>query len=379
MRIFQNLNINFLGKRTIFYFISATLILLGFLNILTRGLHLGIDFKGGTEIALQFEKPIDITQIRNDVDNLGLGSVEVKTFGSSNDILLRTDLQEIPANVIPKVKSKIESIISNTFPGLQKHTTDSTSTTITIKFPDNRTAEILNNKLFEAGFQTSKAIDDTSNTSVIVRFAVSDLLKENLAANYKNNPFIILKEDKVGPKVGQELKKDAVIAVMLSLVVILIYISFRFKFTFAIGAVVALFHDVLITLGLFSVLYGVIPGLNLEFSLTVVAAFLTLIGYSMNDTVVVFDRVREHLKLHKTLPLEENINQAINKTFSRTIITGLATVFSIIVLIIFGGEVLRGFAFALFIGMITGTYSSIFVASAFVLEYATRAHKKIEF
>ena len=379
MRIFQNLNIDFLGKRTIFYFISAILILLGFLNILTRGLHLGIDFKGGTEIALQFEKPIDITQIRNDVDNLGLGSVEVKTFGSSNDILLRTDLQEIPANVIPKVKSKIESIISNTFPGLQKRTTDSTSTTITIKFPDNRTAEILNNKLFEAGFQTSKAIDDTANTSIIVRLAVSDLLKESLSANYKDNPFIILKEDKVGPKVGQELKKDAVIAVMLSLVVILIYISFRFKFTFAIGAVAALFHDVLITLGLFSVLYGVIPGLNLEFSVTVVAAFLTLIGYSMNDTVVVFDRVREHLKLHKTLPLEENINRAINKTFSRTIITGLATLFSVIVLIIFGGEVLRGFAFALFIGMITGTYSSIFVASAFVLEYATRTHKKIEF
>ncbi|MEK6553572.1 MAG: protein translocase subunit SecF, partial [Bacteroidota bacterium] len=188
MRIFQNLNIDFLGKRTIFYFISAILILLGFLNILTRGLHLGIDFKGGTEIALQFEKPIDITQIRNDVDNLGLGSVEVKTFGSSNDILLRTDLQEIPANVIPKVKSKIESIISNTFPGLQKRTTDSTSTTITITFPDSRTAEILNNKLFEAGFQTSKAIDDTANTSVIVRLTISDLLKENLSAMYKGNP-----------------------------------------------------------------------------------------------------------------------------------------------------------------------------------------------
>jgi len=379
MRIFQNLNINFLGKRTIFYFISAILILLGFLNILTRGLHLGIDFKGGTEIALQFEKPVDITQIRNDIDKLGLGSVEVKTFGSSNDILLRTDLQEIPANVIPKVKSKIESIISNTFPGLQRRITDSTSTTITITFPDSRTADILNNKLFEAGFQTSKAIDDTANTSVIIRLTISDLLKENLSTIYKGNPFIVLKEDKVGPKVGQELKRDAVIAVLLSLVVILIYISFRFKFTFAIGAVVALFHDVLITLGLFAVLYGVIPGLNLEFSITVVAAFLTLIGYSMNDTVVVFDRVREHLKLHKTLSLEENMNKAINRTFSRTIITGLATLFSVTVLIIFGGEVLRGFAFALFIGMITGTYSSIFVASAFVLEYATRAHKKIEF
>ncbi|MDP2037550.1 MAG: protein translocase subunit SecF [Ignavibacteria bacterium] len=163
------------------------------------------------------------------------------------------------------------------------------------------------------------------------------------------------------------------------MVVILIYIGFRFKFSFAIGAVIALFHDVLITLSLFSILYGVIPGLNLEVTLTVVAAFLTLIGYSMNDTVVVFDRVREYLRLHKTIPLEENMNRAINNTFSRTIITGLSTMFMIIILIIMGGEVLRGFAFALFVGMITGTYSSIFVASAFVLEYANRTKSKVTF
>lgn len=379
MRIFENINIDFMSKRNIFFLISAVLILLGIINMLIRGLAFGIDFKGGSEIALQFDKPVEISYVRNQVEKLGLGEVEVKTFGSSTGILLRTELQEVPVNVLPQVKRSIESIIANTYPGIQKTVTDSSNNSITYTFPDPQRAEVLLNRISSAGFQTAKVSKDANNTSIVVRLGVSDWIKENLTQNFKDNNFTVLKEDKVGPKVGKELKQDAVIAILLALVVILIYISFRFKFTFAVGAVIALFHDVLITLGIFAILYEVIPGLNLDITLTVVAAFLTLVGYSMNDTVVVFDRVREHLKIHKTLSLEENMNRAINKVFSRTIITGLSTIFSIIVLILFGGEVLRGFAFALFIGMITGTYSSIFVASAFVLEVANRTNKKVEF
>jgi len=200
-----------------------------------------------------------------------------------------------------------------------------------------------------------------------------------LRAEFSDNPFSLLKEEVVGPKVGEELKQDAVVAILLSLLVILVYLGFRFKFAFAIGAVAALFHDVIITLGVFSLLYGLIPGLNLEISVSIIAAFLTLVGYSINDTVIVFDRVRENLKIHKTAPIESNINAAINKTMSRTVITSLTTLFAVLVLLIFGGEVLRGFAFALFFGIIVGTYSSIFVASAFVLEYAQRWDKKIQF
>jgi preprotein translocase SecF subunit len=200
-------------------------------------------------------------------------------------------------------------------------------------------------------------------------------LKEKI----KDNHFKVIREERVGPKVGAELKKNALFAVGLSLLVILLYLAFRFKFSFAISAVAALFHDIFITLGIFSTLYGLIPGLNLEISLTVIGAFLTLTGYSMNDTVVVYDRVREYMKVYKTLPLDVVMNKAINKTMNRTIITGFATLISVIILLIFGGEVLRGFAFALFIGIITGTYSSIFVASVFVLEYSKRAKKKIEF
>ena len=159
----------------------------------------------------------------------------------------------------------------------------------------------------------------------------------------------------------------------------MVYLAFRFKFIFAFGAVLALFHDVLITLGFYAILYNVIPGLNLEIDLTVVAAFLTLIGYSINDTVIVFDRVRENLKIHKTMPLLELLNASINRTMSRTILTGGTTLLSVTVLLIFGGEVLRAFAFTLFFGIIIGTYSSIFVASALVLEYATKYNKKVQF
>jgi preprotein translocase subunit SecF len=379
MRIFENLNIDFMGKRTYFYFVSGVILLIGLLSILIKGLEFGIDFKGGTEVAIQFEKPVEISYIRKVVSQIGLGEVEVKTFGGATGVLIRTPIQEIPKSVQPVIKSRIEKIIADNFPGLEKKEIESTVNSITYTFADPATAEAVANKLFENGFTTTKTSEEVSNSGVIVRLGISDWLKENLSEKIKDNKFTVLKEDKVGPKVGKELKRDAVIAVILSLIVIMIYLAFRFKFAFALGAVIALFHDVLLTLGIFVVLYGVIPGFNLEITITVVAAFLTLVGYSINDTVIVFDRVREQIKIHKTLSLEENMNLAINKTMSRTIITVLTTLISVIVLLIFGGEVLRGFAFALFIGMITGTYSSIFVASAFVLEYAERTKKKVTF
>lgn len=379
MRLFENLNIDFMSKRTTFYFVSAIILLAGILSIVIKGVEFGIDFKGGTEIALQFDKPVDVGYIRNEVDKIGLGNVEVKTFGGSNGILLRTEIQEIPSNIFPKVKERIESIIRNTYPGIQFTTSDTTVNSVTYTFPDPQTAEVINNKLFDAGFQSTKASEEAANKSILVRVGIGDWIKENFSQKFADNKFSVLKEDKVGPKVGKELKRDAVFSVMLSLLVILIYLGFRFKFAFAVGAVIALFHDVLLTLGVFVVLYGVIPGFNLEISVSVVAAFLTLVGYSINDTVIVFDRVREQMKIHKSLSVEENMNHAINKTMSRTIITVFTVLITVIVLLIFGGEVLRGFAFALFIGMITGTYSSIFIASAFVLEYAQRTGKKIQF
>ena len=379
MRILENFNYDFLGKRKIAYAISITLFLIGFISVIVRGLQFGIDFKGGTEIVLQFEKPIDIAEMRTYVENLGLGSVEVKTFGGETGILVRTEEQVIPPGIYPKVVENIEGAIEKYFPGIERNIIDSTASSITYEFANPEITNTVIDKLFEAGFQSGHISEELDNKQMIVRVSIADWIKENLSDKLGNNPFIVLKEDIVGPKIGEELKKDAVLAIFFALIAILIYLGFRFKFIFAMGAVAALFHDVLITLGLFGILYGVIPGLNLDIDLTVVAAFLTLIGYSINDTVVNFDRIRENLKIHKTRSLYDVINTSISQTMSRTLLTSGTTLITVLVLLIFGGEVLKVFAFTLFFGVIIGTFSSIFVASALVYEYAQKYKKKLEF
>lgn len=375
MRIFEKLNVDWLGKRNLFYLISGSLFLLGIISIVFRGLEFGIDFKGGSEIELRFEKPIDIAQIRDYAASMGLGNVEIKTFGGDEGVLIRTEHQEIPASLYPRVTGSIEKSIDKIIPGLPFQVVDSSNNSITYQFASADTTTYLVDKLFNEGFQTSKIQENQLAVSV----GIADWIKENLKERIPDNKFQVRKAITVGPKVGDELKSDAVVAVLLSLLVILVYLGLRFKFVFAVGAVAALFHDVLITFGLFSLLYGIIPGLNLDIDVTVVAAFLTLVGYSINDTVVVFDRVREEMKIHKTQPLYENLNRAVNLTMSRTVLTGGTTLLTLLVLIFFGGEVLRTFAFTLFFGIIIGTYSSIFVASSFVYEYASRVKKKITF
>jgi len=379
MRIFEHINIDFLGKRKFFYILSTTLFLVGMLNIIFRGLHFGIDFSGGSEIVMQFEKPIEISQIRGYAEKMGLGELEIKTFGSQTGILIRTSLQEIPRNLYPHVVAEIEKTMDQVYPGVPRKIVDSTVNSITYAFDNPDTTKTIVDKLFKAGFQSGQFSEEPTNTKMTVKIGISDWIQQRLKQDITNNHFKILKEDKVGPKIGGELKLQAIGAVLLSLFCILLFLWFRYKFIFAFGAVLALFHDVLITFGLFSILYGLIPGLNLEINLTVMAAFFTLMGYSMNDTVVVFDRVRENLKIYKTKPLEEVINGSINKTMSRTILTGSTTLLAVTVLLIFGGDVLRAFSFTLFFGIIIGTYSSIFVASAIVLDYAKKTSKKVDF
>jgi preprotein translocase subunit SecF len=379
MRILENFNYDFLGKRKIAYTISVTIFLIGILSVVFRGLEFGIDFKGGTEIVLQFEDPVDVGEIRTYVENLGLGSAEVKTFGGETGIMVRTEEQVIPPGIYPKVVKNIESAIEKNFPGIEKTIVDSTASSVTYEFTNSEITNSVIDKLFQAGFQSGHVDEELDNKQMIVRVSIADWIKENLSEKVENNPFIVLKEDIVGPKIGEELKQDAVLAIFFALIAILIYLGFRFKFVFAMGAVAALFHDVLITLGLFAALYGLIPGLNLDIDLTVVAAFLTLIGYSINDTVVNFDRVRENLKIHKTRPLYDIINTSLSQTMSRTILTSGTTLVTVLILLIFGGEVLKVFAFTLFFGVIIGTFSSIFVASSLVYDYAEKYKKKLEF
>lgn len=204
---------------------------------------------------------------------------------------------------------------------------------------------------------------------------IGDAIKNAVRQAFPNLPFEVLKEDKIGPKIGKELRQDALYAIVASLIVILGYIGIRFRFIYGVGAVLALFHDVLITLGIISLLDGVFPQLNLEITQEVIAAFLTLIGVSVNDTVVVFDRIRENTKLNRSMGLVEVVNKSLNDTLSRTIITS-GTIFIVLAtLLILGGEVTRGFAFTLTVGILTGTYSSIYIASAVVVDWGLRKKK----
>ena len=197
----------------------------------------------------------------------------------------------------------------------------------------------------------------------------SEKVIEGLQTQLADNPLEIRQKETVGPRIGSELRRAAIWAVLVSLALILAYISYRFEFKFAVGAVVALFHDVLITLGIFSLL-------NYEISLSVVAAFLTIIGYSLNDTIVVFDRIRENLKSLRKEDVVTIFNTSINQTLSRTLLTSLTTFVVVNILFFFGGEVIHNFSFALVVGVIVGTYSSVFIASPVVVEWYLKTEGK---
>lgn len=237
----------------------------------------------------------------------------------------------------------------------------------------------------KAGFPKAEIKSYGSEKSILIRTpeqaegtVIAARIREGLSSSFPANPFTVLKEDKIGPKIGAELRRDAVYAIIASLIAIMIYVGFRFKFVYGVGAVTALFHDVLVTLGFISIFDGLIPQFNFEISQNMVAALLTLVGLSVNDTVVIFDRIRENQKIFRSMNLVDLINKSLNETLSRTIITSGTIFVVLVVLLIFGGEVNRGFAFALTIGIITGTYSSIYIASAVVVEWAQRAQRRAQ-
>ncbi len=201
---------------------------------------------------------------------------------------------------------------------------------------------------------------------------VGDKIKAALSQAFADKNPRVLEETKIGPKIGAELRRDAFYAVIFSLIAMLVYVGFRFKFIYGVGAVVALFHDVLVTLGIISLVDGLTPYTNFEIDQNMIAAFLTIVGLSVNDTVVIFDRMRENQKTYRTMSLAEVMNKSLNETLSRTIITS-GTIFIVtVILYLFGGEVNRGFGFAMTVGIVTGTYSSIYIASAIVLDYTNR-------
>jgi len=267
----------------LFNIISSLLILISLLMLIFKGLNFGIDFKGGTLIELRSsDTKINVSSLRNNLNQMDLGDISVKKFGNDKDYL--------------------------------------------IKFENNN-----NNK------------------------DVIENIRSNLDKSFGNN-FDFRRVENVGPKVSAELLKSGIIAICVSLAVMLIYIWIRFEWQFSLGAIIALFHDVIITLGLFSVL-------NLEINLSIIAAVLTIVGYSMNDTVVIFDRVRENLRRYSDIKIFELTNISINETLSRTLITSITTLLALLSIFFFGGEILKGFSLAMIFGVIFGTYSSIYIAN----------------
>ena len=317
--LFRNSNINFLNKRKISYIFSSVLVAIGLFSLFTQGLDQGVDFVGGRNYQIRFVNPVNPSEIASELTAV-LGSASAKTFGDANQIMVTTKYKvDVQGTEVD------DEILGILFTTLQKYLPDGT------RYED--------------------FVPGSSNVEVGV-----------------------LKYRKVGPTIADDIKKNALWAVIGSLAVVFLYILLRFrKWQFSLGAVAAVFHDVLIVLGIFSLTSKIMP-FSMEIDQAFIAAILTVIGYSLNDTVVVFDRIRE-IWNERGMKAGENINQALNSTLSRTLNTSMTTIVVLLAIFIFGGESLRGFMFAMIVGIIVGTYSSLFIATPILFD---TLRKKIE-
>ena len=290
-------NISFVSKFKKANVASLIVFFLSIFFIFFKGLNYGIDFKGGTLIELRSEKSVEASIIRDVLNSINLGDVNVKNFGKEGDYLIKVEQKQTNNNeLIPEIK---------------------------------------------------KTLVDNLNSNIDFR-----------------------RVENVGPKVSSELLESSIIAISLALAAMLFYIWVRFEWQFSVGAIIALLHDVVITLGIFSVLY-------LEINLSIIAAVLTIVGYSMNDTVVIYDRIRENLFKYTKISFSDIANLSINETLARTVITSVTTLLALFSIFILGGQILKGFSFAMILGVLIGTYSSIFVASP-ILKYFKVSYKTLE-
>ena len=282
---------NFLKFKNVFMSVSLVLFVISIILFFTKGLNLGVDFKGGTVIEMKFEQTNNSEDIRKSLLKINLGDVKVKEFGSDKDFLATIEQKGKNNDFVGSIKNHLEKDLN--------------------KKVDFRRVEV------------------------------------------------------VGSKISNELTRDGIYSVVLALILMLVYIWFRFEWQFSLGSIVALVHDVIITIGAFSLI-------GYEFNLSIVAAILTIVGYSMNDTVIIYDRIREFLKKDDKKELSELINDSINSTLSRTLKTSGTTLLALISIYFFGGEMLKGFSFALIWGILIGTYSSIFVASPILIYFKVK-------
>ncbi len=378
IEFFKEPNIDWMGKAKYFYALSALLLLAGWTSILLKGgIYYGIDFKGGTNVDVRFAQPPDIEHLRRALTSQGLGNTEIQSIGTvgqgkSDEVLIFVGQNGTGDEARDSSKAQVLSALNSTYNSANAGKADFNAATpsslaayLTQKDPLNLSAtagdryQQLARQILDYRDKTLNGL--VSNFDDLGRVpGVTPAVLASLKVGYALGPFAIRNVEIVGPKVGAELRRQAVFVTLYALGGMLLYIAFRFEWVFGAAAVLAVFHDVLITLGFFSLLHY-------EISLTVIAALLTLVGYSMNDTIVIFDRIRENNRLLRKEDFAVVVNKSINQTLSRTILTSGLTFLTVLVLFLIGGQVLRAFSFALVVGIVVGTYSSFGIAAPLVV------------
>ncbi len=372
MEFFSNTNIDFLGKKWYFLAFSLVFSVAGVLSMMFwHGIPYGVDFRGGTLVYVKFSHTPDDNALRAAMDRAGLHNAKIQRYDipSNNEVLIDLDVQETSEKALDNGKNQIINTLEHNVPAGKVDLNNSSSLAIKNYLMDKDPMRLGSDADQKYTQQAQAVVDsrDKTNGGVLTTFdqlksAVDPAVVASLPDGFFLSDFGVRNVEIVGPQVGAQLRKQALLATAYSLAGMLIYLGFRFEWIYGIAAVVTVFHDTLITVGAFSLL-------NKDISLTVIAAILTLIGYSNNDTIVVFDRIRENIKLMRREKLSDIVNRSINQTLSRTILTAGLTFLTVLALYLFGGEVLRGFSLALVIGILIGTYSSIAIAAPILVAY----------
>jgi preprotein translocase subunit SecF len=372
VEFFRNPNIDFLGKKWYFLAFSLLFSVAGILSMLFwHGIPLGVDFRGGTLVYVKFSHAPDDNAIRAALDRVGLHNAKIQRYGplANNEVLVDLDVQETKEAALDKGKAQIISALETNAPAGKVDLNNASSLTIKNYLLEKDPLRLGTDAdaKYTAAAQAIVNYRDKTKGGVLssldeLKSAADPAAVASLQDGFYLSDFGVRNVEIVGPQVGQQLQTQAKLAVLYSLAGMLVYLAVRFEWIYGVAAVVTVFHDTLITVGAFSLT-------NKPISLTVVAAILTLVGYSNNDTIVVFDRIRENIKLMRRERLADIVNKSINQTLSRTILTAGLTFLTVLALYLFGGEVLHGFSFALVIGILIGTYSSIAIAAPILVAY----------
>jgi preprotein translocase subunit SecF len=372
VEFFRNTNIDFLGKKWYFLAFSLVFSVAGIFSMLFwHGIPYGVDFRGGTLVYVKFSHPPNDNALRAAMDRAGLRNAKIQRYGqvANNEELIDLDVQETNEQALDRGKTQIINTLETNAPPGKQDLNNSSSLTIKNYLMDKDPMHLGSDADLKYTQQAQAIVDarDKGQGGVLSSFdqlkgTVDPAAAASLPDGFFLSDFGVRNVEIVGPQVGAQLRRQALLATAYSLAGMLIYLGFRFEWIYGVAAVVTVFHDTLITVGAFSLL-------NKDISLTVIAAILTLIGYSNNDTIVVFDRIRENIKLMRREKLSEIVNRSINQTLSRTILTAGLTFLTVLALYLFGGEVLRGFSLALVIGILIGTYSSIAIAAPILVAY----------